>query len=800
MNQRNVLILERSSQNLKKLDEKGKVVLEGVFAEFGIENRNGRVYEEKEYLPHLEYLKKDMANGSLLGELDHPERFEVALGNVSHRVTELWYDQDNRQIKGRIEVLDTPKGQIARSLLESGIPLSISSRAAGTVNEDKTVQIQQIYTYDLVAKPGFESAQLETVNESAKARLLPMINQINEAMNSRQSHDLSNKLGIINENISILDLTDKFPSVKLREEALALQKESSDSNVKNKSEENMKEEVNENALQQWTVFFKKELSKLNERLDNMEGSMLEGKSGNQAGELKLIKQYVEKLRKVQEGSLNWQGDIAKAVNEVASYADTLAEKNNKHYGLTQKIVETVDENAKVLNHTQDWVGNNAKITNAIAETVDYNAEMLNAVNEWNGQIAKGVNELHEWGSEKAKAINGIHEWTSSIAKNLNETANWSEDMFGRAMSKDDAKKLIEYVELVSESKKDPKLRKKLDEALTKHGITGKPLSEGMITGIKGISGLGVISDVKTTGNEKVNVDAGKDKDVHFDTDSNTIVSKIKKAGFKASKKPNNLKTMDKGSEFKGDLGVTAKTAKGVKGIMTLDSTKSGSKPTFKIKGDGPTSKMKSAQHLKLNTKPEGKINESSLDRTSVLKSRSSKLDEKLGKIISSIEGDKKVDESIKSDFPFTALLSESDRKSFAALSLTEKKKVAKAVRENPTTDSGLIKALWENVLATEAKKESVKEPLWLRAAPKEYREIYENLSETQRASIDARAEFYPLETQYQIENFWQTSGLNPKKERSSLNEVFTAKDSKESENKMDSFVAGVGEMMKKYQR
>ena len=63
----------------------------------------------------------------------------------------------------------------------------------------------------------------------------------------------------------------------------------------------------------------------------------------------------------------------------------------------------------------------------------------------------------------------------------------------------------------------------------------------------------------------------------------------------------------------------------------------------------------------------------------------------------------------------------------------------------------------------------------------------------------ARSEFYPLLTEYQIENFWQTSGLNPKGERTSLNEVFTAKDPKESNEKMDSFVAGIGEQMKKYQ-
>ena len=346
MAEKNLLILERSSQNLQKITRNGKTMLEGVFAEFGIENRNGRIYEEKEYLPHMEYLKKDIANGNLLGELDHPERFEVALGSVSHRITELWYDQQSCQVKGRIEILEgTPKGQIAKSLLEAGVPLSISSRAAGTVNEDKTVAIQQIYTYDLVAKPGFESAQLHTVNEGAnprQAEINRMIKALNESSSSRKEHSINSTLGLVNENLSIIDLTDKFPQLKLREEALALTKN------KNNDNNSMKVEtkpVNEEAIQKWTELFTKELRAINERLDQIE------KSGNTA-DLSAIKQYIEKIRKIQEDSLNWQSEIAKAVNEVATYADTLADKSNKHYKLTKKIVETVDHNAKTLNAPQ----------------------------------------------------------------------------------------------------------------------------------------------------------------------------------------------------------------------------------------------------------------------------------------------------------------------------------------------------------------------------------------------------------------------------------------------------------------
>lgn len=773
MSQRNVLILERSNQNLKKMDDKGKTILEGIFAEFGIENRNGRIYEEREYLPHLEYLKKDMEKGSLLGELDHPERFEVALGNVSHRITELWYDQSNRQIKGRIEVLDTPKGQIAKSLLESGVPLSISSRAAGTVNEDKSVAIQQIYTYDLVAKPGFEAAELTTVNESAKARIGNQIKALNESVNSRNSHDISAKLGIINENVSILDLTDKFPSVTLRDEALALQTESMDSNVKNKNEVNqMKQELNENSFQQWTAFFKKELSNINERLDTFD--TVSTATGN-GKEVKLLKQYVEKMRKVQEDSISWTGDIAKAVNKVATYADSLAEKNNQHYTLTKKVIETVDENAKVLNHTQDWVGNNASVTNAIAETVDHNAGMLNGVNEWNTEIAKGVNELHEWGSEKAKAINGIHEWTSSVAKNLNSTVNWSEDMFGRAMSKDDAKKLVGYIESVTESSGDPKIKQKLDEALT----------------IKGIS---IIDTVGKVGNSKVNVDTKKASGVEIDKNK-TIVAKIGSGKFKKGAKHKALKTLDKADNSAG-----FKSSAKVKGIITLDTVKGKATPKVKLARSGAKTKN---HNLKLNTKPSGSLKESkeiNLGRSTDVKSRRSKLEEKLTKIMENVDKDRKIDESIKNAFPFTSLLNESDRTEFNKLSLSEKKMVKNTIDKNPTIDAGTIKALWENTINENNIQNSAETPLWLRAAPKDYKLAFENAPEALKEATKARSEFYLLETQYQIENFWQTSGVSIGAKKTSLNEVFTAATPDKSNQEFDAFVNQVGNQLGRYNK
>jgi methyl-accepting chemotaxis protein len=810
MAEKNLLILERSSQNLQKITRNGKTMLEGVFAEFGIENRNGRIYEEKEYLPHLEYLKKDIANGNLLGELDHPERFEVALGSVSHRITELWYDQQARQVKGRIEILEgTPKGQIAKSLLEAGVPLSISSRAAGTVNEDKTVAIQQIYTYDLVAKPGFESAQLHTVNEGAnprQAEINRMIKALNESSTSRKEHSISSSLGVLNENVSVIDLTDKVPITwngkpGLREEALEILNKNNDNSMKVETKP-----VNEEAIQKWTELFTSELRAINERLDQIE------KSGGNARNLSAIKQYVEKLRKIQEDALNWQSEIAKAVNEVANYADTLADKSNKHYKLTKKIVETVDHNAKTLNATQDWTGEIATVTNAIGNTVDHNAVMLNGMNEWVGNVARGVNKLNEWGEEKAKAINevhnwvseiakatngmhdwvgdvakatnGMHEWTSSIAKNLNHSVNWTEDMFGRAVSKGDLMKVIEYVELIEESKKNPELKAKIDEMLKTHSITAKPLNE---TQLKGIA---VIDTVDKIGNTKNYDSSSKNDGVEFD--GKTIVSKLRNIKVGREKMPIGNDKLQMRANFSpekvGGDGLDNDPRELRTGLKRHRS-----RPAVKYSESiGSTSKQIKDQNLKLDTKAEGRLKEN-LNKTREIQYRRSNLDNKLETIIQSLEKERSLDETVKAEFPFTQLLSESDRKRFAGLDATDKQKVANEISKVPTTDSKVIIKLWENALASN----KVEEPLWIQLAPAAYKKAFNSASKELKESIKARAEFYSLNTPYQIENFWETSGLISRPVIT-LNESITATSPEESEQKLDSFVAEIGKQMKKY--
>ena len=165
-----VLIVENIGEDLVlKNNTPNNIVLEGVCAVFGAKNNNNRVYEKDEYLPHLGYLKEKISKKQLVGDLDHPPHFDVTLKSASHIIEGLEHDGgDKVNIKLRI-LENTPNGKIAKALLEGGVNLSISSRAAGQVLNEGKVKLHKIFTYDLVGEPGFTEAILkETVSESLK--------------------------------------------------------------------------------------------------------------------------------------------------------------------------------------------------------------------------------------------------------------------------------------------------------------------------------------------------------------------------------------------------------------------------------------------------------------------------------------------------------------------------------------------------------------------------------------------------------------------------------------------------------
>ena len=133
------LITEEVS-NVKIITEgKGsnkKLYIEGVFLQGDIKNRNGRMYPVQTLAKEVNrYNEAFVGKGRALGELGHPDGPTVNLDRVSHKITSLV--QEGNNFRGKAQLLNTPMGKIASSLLDEGVMLGVSSRGVGSLKEDR---------------------------------------------------------------------------------------------------------------------------------------------------------------------------------------------------------------------------------------------------------------------------------------------------------------------------------------------------------------------------------------------------------------------------------------------------------------------------------------------------------------------------------------------------------------------------------------------------------------------------------------------------------------------------------------
>lgn len=138
-----------------------------------IKNQNGRIYPREVLMREAAAYKKNFVNNrNALGELDHPESPVVNLKNVCCNVVGLW--TDNNDVRGDVEILTTPTGNIVRELIRNNIRLGISSRGMGSVSQmdENTVEVRDDFSlicFDIVSNPSTAGA---FINESVQKQAL----------------------------------------------------------------------------------------------------------------------------------------------------------------------------------------------------------------------------------------------------------------------------------------------------------------------------------------------------------------------------------------------------------------------------------------------------------------------------------------------------------------------------------------------------------------------------------------------------------------------------------------------------
>ena len=150
------LLSEREKREMKN----GVVYLSGRLQTADKKNGNGRSYPYKVLKREMDNYKKLVSDNRALGELDHPDDSVINLKNVSHVVTDVWWE--GKDVMGKIKVLDTPSGRILKDLINAGIKLGISSRGLGSVKESMGNTVVQedfeLICFDMVSEPSTPNA------------------------------------------------------------------------------------------------------------------------------------------------------------------------------------------------------------------------------------------------------------------------------------------------------------------------------------------------------------------------------------------------------------------------------------------------------------------------------------------------------------------------------------------------------------------------------------------------------------------------------------------------------------------
>jgi len=487
-----VLIIENVGQALQvQTSGQTGTVLEGVCAVFGEMNNNRRVYEKNEYLPHLGYLNEKITKKQLVGTLDHPQHFEPKLTEASHIIEKLNYDGDNRVfIKLRI-LENTPTGKIAKALIDGGVQLSISSRAAGTVNESGRVTLQRIFTYDLVGEPGFTEAILkQTVSESLKSEF----QMITESYSHLKEVSFISAKNLVDVSES-LNFADNFKVYKINNSNKELGSIFQSTPKTQKNSTTMADFVTREQMDQYSEVLKNQFSGIKKELSAHKVVLESADSGTR--ELKLAG-FVNYLAEQLEGVINYADYISNKLNESIKYTEHVAETSNNSIEYTNYVGEKLNQSINHQDYMTEKLNQSINYAEYIKENLNnslkyqnYLAEELDKGLQYTEYVANGSNKGIEYAEHLAENINLNREYQQYVAEKLSQTIGYTEYLAeslndgGTATQK---RNVLGSVSKINESTTVDSLVSKIDKVITEvNDKSAKAVLEGKYPFLKVIT-------------------------------------------------------------------------------------------------------------------------------------------------------------------------------------------------------------------------------------------------------------------------------------------------------------------------
>ena len=465
-----VLIVENIGEDLKiKNNAPNNTVLEGVCAVFGAKNNNNRVYEKDEYLPHLGYLKDKIEKKQLVGDLDHPPHFDVTLKSASHIIEGLEYDGGNK-INIRLRILEnTPNGKIAKALLEGGVNLSISSRAAGQVLNEGKVKLHRIFTYDLVGEPGFTEAILkETVSESLKTNF----RMLTESYDHLKSESFVSKNGLVDisesfnfgKNVSVYKINNPIESVL--ENSIQTQK----NNV------TMAEQfVTTDSMNKYSNLVKEQINSIKSELRNQRKmNESSGVSGKDVDVAKLAG-FVNYLAEHLEGVINYSDYLSEMVNKSVKYTEHVAETTNNAIEYSSYIGEKLNKSIQHQDYIAEKLNQSINYSEYIKENLNssinyqnYLAEEVDKGIQYTEYVAEGANKGIEFAEYLSENVNINRDYMQYVAERSSQGIGYTEYLAEQLNNGLDVSKrnVLGGISRMNESQSIDSLIGKVDEVIT----------------------------------------------------------------------------------------------------------------------------------------------------------------------------------------------------------------------------------------------------------------------------------------------------------------------------------------------